>query len=98
MKEGVKMTEESYSLSYLLLKHKVGVSAVEFNKLMSIVGYIEKRERISRTTGEVKYFNAFKGKGLMFGRNERNLYTKDATSCAYYPSKFPDLLVRLKLN
>lgn len=80
------------SLTALLKKNNVGMSALACNKLLQENGIIEVKTRKS-SKGTDKHFNALTGKGLYYGENEVCPKNPKETQPLYYEDKFPELMV-----
>lgn len=79
------------SLTALLKKNNVGMSALTCNKLLQENGIIEVKTRKS-SKGTEKHFNALTGKGLYYGENEVCPKNPKETQPMYYEDKFPELM------
>ena len=89
--EGNSLT--AYASSSLLKKFCSPLSAVAFNKLAEAHGYLETRERPSSKHENVaKTFKAISEKGLEFGYNLSNEFSKGSVNPVWFESKFPELL------
>ena len=80
------------SLTALLKKNNVEMSALACNKLLQENGIIEVKTRKS-SKGAEKHFNALTGKGLYYGENEVCPKNPKETQPMYYEDKFPELMV-----
>ncbi len=89
--EGNSLT--AYASSSLLKKFGSSLSAVAFNKLAEAHGYLEIRERPSSKHENVaKTFKAISDKGLEFGYNLSNEFSKGSVNPVWFESTFQKLL------
>ena len=89
--EGNSLT--AYAASSLLKKKNSPLSAVAFNKLAESHGYLETRERPSSKHENVaKTFKAISEKGLEFGYNLSNEFSKGSVQPVWFEAKFEELL------
>lgn len=76
-----------------LLKKFNSISTITFNKLAEEYGFLETRERpSSRHENVAKTYKAITTKGLEFGYNLSNEFSKGSVSPVWFESKFPELL------
>ena len=89
-----KYSEEdlTYSLTHLLKKFEVGISAKDMNLILIEKGVLEVLERSSRDRNGVKTFKSLTEKGLEFGKNLISPHNQLETQPHYFESKFEDLL------
>ena len=80
-----------FSLTALLKKSGVAMTAVTCNKVLQEIGIIEVKTRKS-SKGIDKHFNALTEKGLYFGENEVCPKNPKETQPMYYEDKFPELI------
>ena len=71
------------------------VTAEQFNKVMEAKGYIERKERTSRSG--IKKYPVLTEKGLKWGENQVSPKDQRKTQIQYYEDKFPALLKELGL-
>lgn len=83
----------AFAATSLLKKFNSGMSTVIFNKLVEEYGYIETRERPSSKHENVaKTYKAITTKGLEFGYNLSNEFSKGSVNPVWFESTFEDLL------
>jgi hypothetical protein len=89
-----KYSEEdlTYSLTHLLKKYEVGISAKDMNLILIEKGILEVLERSSRDRNGVKTFKSLTEKGLKFGKNLISPHNQLETQPHYFESKFGELL------
>jgi len=81
------------SLTKLLKKHNVGISAVKTNKILLANGLLEERLRpSSRDPSVMKKFKVLTEAGLEFGENVANDLSPNETTPKYDSDKFADLV------
>ncbi len=84
--------KELRSATELLRKFNLGMTVVEFNKLLVKKGYLEERSRpSSKTKSGVKKYKIFTEKGLGFGENMVNTHNQKEPQPQYYVDKFLEL-------
>ena len=97
----------TYSLSALLKKFEVGISANKMNKLLISKEFLETKTRKSSKTEEnekgekIPVFKEFKSlteKGLEFGKNMISPQNQRETQPHYFENKFQELLDRLNIQ
>lgn len=79
-----------FSLTALLKRFGINISAIAFNKLLAAHGIIEKKTRVGKA-GE-KTFYSLTDKGLEFGENEVSPKNPKETQPMYYEKNFQMLL------
>lgn len=87
-------TEEKVtkSLTELLKQYKVGLSAVKINSLLIDNGFLEEKERSSKSKGTKKY-KSLTDKGLKYGKNLiSSSGNQKETQPHYYEDTFMDLV------
>ena len=94
--------QHTYSLSHLLKKYEVGISAKKLNLILISEGYLEIKTRkstgsfIDEKTKEKKpklrTFKSLTEKGLEFGKNVISPHNQLETQPHYFESKFQELL------
>jgi len=99
--------QHTYSLSHLLKKYEVGISAKKLNLILLSEGYLEIKTRkstgsfIDEKTKEKKpklrTFKSLTEKGLEFGKNVISPHNQLETSPHYFENKFEELIEALKL-
>jgi len=99
--------QHTYSLSHLLKKYKVGISAKKLNLILLSDGYLEIKTR--KSTGslldeetkekkpKLRTFKSLTEKGLEFGKNVISPHNQLETSPHYFENKFEELIDFLKL-
>ena len=90
-------TEEdiTHSLTELLAKHNVDMSARKFNQLLIQNGIVEVKTR--KSTKGIKTYKALTNKGLKYGKNLINPKNQRETQPHYFDNTFEELL-KLVLN
>jgi len=84
------------SITALLKKHSVALSAVKANKLLLGLGLLQEATRESATRpGVIKKYKILSEKGLDYGVNEENPQSPEQTSPYYYKDSFAELAERL---
>jgi len=99
--------QHTYSLSHLLKKFEVEISAKKLNLILISEGYLEIKTRkstgsfIDEKTKEKKpklrTFKSLTEKGLEFGKNVISPHNQLETSPHYFENKFEELIEALKL-
>jgi len=99
--------QHTYSLSHLLKKFEVGISAKKLNLILLSEGYLEIKTRkstgsfIDEKTKEKKpklrTFKSLTEKGLEFGKNVISPHNQLETQPHYFESKFKELIKVLKV-
>ena len=99
--------QHTYSLSHLLKKYEVGISAKKLNLILLSEGYLEIKTRkstgsfIDEKTKEKKpklrTFKSLTEKGLEFGKNVISPHNQLETSPHYFENKFEELIKLLNL-
>jgi phage regulator Rha-like protein len=87
--------QHTYSLSHLLKKFKVGISAKKLNQILISNGILQIKTRKSKS-GE-KSFKSLTEKGLEFGKNLISPHNQLETQPHYFEIKFRNLLDLVKL-
>ncbi len=87
--------QHTYSLSHLLKKFKVPISAKKLNQILISNGILEIKTRKSKS-GE-KSFKSLTEKGLEFGKNLISPHNQLETQPHYFEIKFRNLLDLVKL-
>jgi hypothetical protein len=89
-----KYTDENltYSLTHLLKKFKVGISAKDMNLVLLEKGVLELLQRPSQNTDKVKTFKSLTEMGLKFGKNLISPHNERETTPHYYENRFSELL------
>ncbi len=83
----------AFAATSLLKKFRPNLSAVTFNKLAEDYGYLETRERPSSKHENVaKTYKSVTAKGLEFGYNLSNEFSKGSVNPVWFESTFEDLL------
>ena len=100
--------QHTYSLSHLLKKFEVGISAKKLNLILLSEGYLEIKTRkstgsfIDEKTKEKKpklrTFKSLTEKGLEFGKNVISPHNQLETSPHYFEDKFKELIKSLKVE
>lgn len=90
----VKSKGAMHSATYLLKERNNPVSVLQFNQKMIAAGYLEEKERPSKSKGVSRY-KCLTEKGLIYGENE--ICPKNAleTQPHYYDDRFDELLEKL---
>lgn len=81
----------------LLKKNGINLNSHKFNLLMKEHGYVDYRERPSRSKG-VKKFPILTEKGLKYGENQVSPHNQKETQIQYYEDKFPELVKHIGLQ
>ena len=84
------------SLSELLKRNDINLSAVAVNKLLLADGYLEERERPS--SKGVKKFKAISEKGFEYGENQVSPQNKKEVAPQYYEHSFIDLMKKIEVK
>ena len=87
-------SEPTFSLTTLLKKNGVAVTAAVMNKRLQAAGIIERMSRPS-SKGGAKAFWAITEKGLAYGRNLCSPKNEREVAPAFYASRFGDLMVQV---
>jgi len=99
--------QHTYSLSHLLKKYEVGISAKKLNLILLSEDYLEIKTR--KSTGslldeetkekkpKLRTFKSLTEKGLEFGKNVISPHNQLETQPHYFESKFEELIESLKL-
>jgi phage regulatory protein, rha family len=83
---------EVRSLSELLKRFELGMSARSFNVLLRERGYLEERTRpSSRDISKFKKYNALTEKGLQYGENAMSPQSQQEVQPLYYSNAFEEL-------
>lgn len=91
--------DSTNSLTELLKRHGVEMSAIRVNRKLMELGILEEKERPSRSNkSDVKKFKSLTGKGLKHGKNLINPKNPKETQPHYYESKFGELLELAKVR
>ena len=85
------------SADKLLKSNGVSISTFKFNQIMKDKGYIDYRERPSKSKG-VKRFPVLTDAGLKWGENQVSPHNQRETQIQYYEDKFCSLLKELGLT
>lgn len=80
----------------LLKKYDITMNSHKFNLLLKEHGYVDYRERPSKSKG-TKRFPILTKKGLKFGENQVHPKNQSETQIRYYEDKFSELLKELNL-
>ncbi|WP_270288959.1 antA/AntB antirepressor family protein [Bacteroides thetaiotaomicron] len=83
-----------HSATYLLKERSNLISILRFNQKMIAAGYLEEKERPSKSKG-VSRFKCLTEKGLIYGENEVCPKNALETQPHYYDDKFDELLEKL---
>jgi phage anti-repressor protein len=88
----VESQRVAFSLSDLLKKNNIEMTAKSLNNKLLLVGILEEKERRSTSskTG-VKKFKALSAKGLKYGHNDVSPFNKNEVSPRYYEDSFMDM-------
>lgn len=86
-----------HSATYLLKQRNNPLSIIQFNKAMLAGGFLEDKERPSKSKGTAR-FKCLTAKGLEFGENKVSPNNPLETQPHYYDDKFGELLVKLSTN
>lgn len=86
-----------HSATYLLSQRKNPVNVIQFNLKMIANGYLEEKERPSRSKGTAK-FKCLTESGLEFGENKNSPNNALETQPHYYDDKFDELLGKLSIT
>lgn len=86
-----------HSATYLLSQRKNPVNVIQFNLRMIANGYLEEKERPSRSKGTAK-FKCLTESGLEFGENKNSPNNALETQPHYYDDKFDELLGKLSIT
>lgn len=90
----VKSQGAMHSATYLLKERSNLLSILQFNQKMIATGYLEEKERPSKSKG-VSKFKCLTEKGLAFGENEVCPKNALETQPHYYDDKFDELLAKI---
>lgn len=91
--EYVSNQKPVFALTDLLKQHGINISPQNFNKLLEIDGFIERKERKStRTKSGIKTFPVLTEKGLRYGKNEVCPANPKQIQPNYFEDTFPELL------
>jgi len=85
----------THSLTELLAKHNIDMSARKFNQLLIQNGIVEVKTR--KSTKGIKTYKALTNKGLKYGKNLVNPNNQRETQPHYFDNTFEELL-ELVLN
>jgi len=80
----------SFSLTDLLQKNHINMSATGLNSKLMIAGLLEEKERRSTSKG-VKKFKALTPSGLKYGHNDVSPHNKNEVQPRYYEDTFLDM-------
>ena len=84
--------KELRSATELLKKFNLGMTVVEFNKLLVKKGYLEEKSRASKSTKSgIKKYKILTEKGLQFGENTVSPCNQKEANPLYYVDKFLEL-------
>lgn len=86
-----------HSATYLLKQRGNPVSALAFNGALMSLGFLEEKQRPSKSKG-VSKFKCLTEKGLIFGENQVCPKNALETQPHYYDDKFDELLERLGIT
>lgn len=86
-----------HSATYLLKQRNNPLSVIQFNKAMLTGGFLEDKERPSKSKGTAR-FKCLTAKGLEFGENKVSPNNPLETQPHYYDDKFGELLEKLSIN
>nr|DAV75168.1 MAG TPA: hypothetical protein [Caudoviricetes sp.] len=90
----VKSQGVMHSATYLLKERSNLISILQFNQKMIAAGYLEEKERPSKSKGTSR-FKCLTEKGLIYGENEVCPKNALETQPHYYDDKFDELLEKL---
>lgn len=90
----VKSQGVMHSATYLLKERSNPISILQFNQKMIVAGYLEEKERPSKSKG-ISRFKCLTEKGLAYGENEVCPKNVLETQPHYYDDKFDELLEKL---
>ena len=90
----VKSKGTMHSATYLLKERNNPVSVLLFNQKMIAAGYLEEKERPSKSKGVSRY-KCLTEKGLIYGENEICPKNILETQPHYYDDRFDELLEKL---
>lgn len=93
----VKSQGVMHSVTYLLKQRGNLVSVIQFNVMMLSNGYLEEKERPSKSKG-ISRFKCLTEKGLVYGENEVCPKNVLETQPHYYDDKFDELLTLLRVS
>ena len=79
-----------FSATELLKKYDLGMSTVNFNKLLMKEGFLEEMEQVS-SSGEIKKFKALTEKAKAYGENMVPPQNQKEVQPQYYDSTFQEL-------
>ena len=82
---------ELHTLSKLLERNSIGLSAVKANQLLQAAGLLETRQRFSSRNGELKSYKALTRAGELYGQNRRSPMNNE-TQPYYYADTFEELV------
>ena len=85
------------SITNLLKKHDVNISAVKANKILVGLGLLLEKERpSSKYAGKMKKYKALSEQGLRYGVNEENPNSPGQTTPHYFVDTFEQLLTLIR--
>ncbi len=85
------------SMTNLLKKNNVDISAVKANKILLAIGILSEKERpSSKYPGKMKKYKVLTEDGLKFGVNRENPSSPEQTTPYYFVDKFDELLLLIK--
>lgn len=85
------------SMTNLLKKNNVDISAVKANKILLAIGILSEKERpSSKYPGKMKKYKVLTEDGLKFGINKENPSSPEQTTPYYFVDKFDELLLLIK--
>lgn len=87
----VKSQGAMHSATFLLKERSNPISVLQFNQKMMAAGYLEEKERPSKSKG-ISRFKCLTEKGLIYGENEVCPKNSLETQPHYYDDKFDELL------
>jgi len=90
----IENTRVSFSLTELLKKNNFPIGTQTFNKLLLAAGYLELKERPSKSKG-TKQFKVLTDKGLRFGSNDTSVQNPREIQPHYYEDTFTGLYLEL---
>lgn len=83
------------SITSLLKKHQVPLSAVKANRLLLAAGILEEKVRLSQSDrNKQKKYKVFTEEGLKYGRNVTSRHAPDQSSPEFYLDTFSELVRR----
>lgn len=93
----VKTADGRDSLTNLLKKHGISMSAQEFNKLLVNSGYIE-RMNIQKKNGKTAHYYSVTEKGKAYGDNYQDEHDPKRTQPLWYEHQFDSLIASVGIK